>query len=126
VLSRATSDPPRPLRRFGQDLVVVWDAADPESDVYLHAAYSVARALLTRPLVAPAAAAELEAIERAALEIEKQAGHLDAVQRSGETIRRGAERILSQTHTMQGALRRQVEALRAQLQSLRSGGVHGP
>ena len=34
-----------PLRRIGPDMLVVWDAEDPTTDVYLRAALSIARAL---------------------------------------------------------------------------------
>src|SRR5664280_1754683 len=38
----------QPFTRFDHDLFVVWDAADPSTDIYLSAAVSVAKALIFR------------------------------------------------------------------------------
>jgi hypothetical protein len=37
-----------PLRRVGMDVLVIWDADDPATDVYLRAAMSIARALVVK------------------------------------------------------------------------------
>jgi hypothetical protein len=40
------------FRRVGDDIIAVWDAEEPETDIYLRAALSVARALALREHVA--------------------------------------------------------------------------
>jgi len=98
--------------RYGEDIVVVWDAEDARTDVVLVAGLSVAKALCTRARAhRDAESADFEAIERAILEIEKQAGGLDAIARSAETIRTGSDKILDRARIMREALAKQIELL---------------
>ena len=47
VFSRKTAPPHlRPLDRHGRDIIVIWDADDPVTDVYFDAALTLARALI--------------------------------------------------------------------------------
>src|SRR5262249_26491820 len=77
-----------PFQRYGNDFVVIWDAEDAASDVFLKAGLIAARALCFRAQRNTAAAvADFDAIERAVLEIEKRAGNLDEVGKSAGTIK---------------------------------------
>ena len=109
-----------PLRRYGGDVVVVWDAEDPASDVVLRAAYSLARALAVRE--ARSGRESLEAIaeiERASRSIERQIGYLAEVRRWAETVRGHGDKIADRSARMAEELRGDVEALDAQLASMR-------
>ena len=108
-----------PFGRYGNDVILVWDAEDPRSDVVLIAGLSVARALCARGRArSDAEAADFDAIERAILEIEKQACSLDEVTKSAETIRNGSEKILKRTEIMRRAFRDQIETLSEKVRDL--------
>ena len=109
-----------PLARFGQDIVVVWDAVDPTSDLYLKVALTLARALCVRDQQRDAAeAADLGEIDKAVLEIEKRAGELDQIKKSAETIINGAEKIIDRQRKIRKSLDKQVEGLRDRTAALR-------
>ena len=111
------------LQRHGGDVVIVWDAEDPASDLVVRAAYSLARALAVRERRSDdeAKAAVVE-IDRATRAIEKQAGYLDDMRKWAETVRSGGEKIADRSARMAEDLRREIERLDAQLASLRSDG----
>lgn len=121
VMSRRTAAEgfPRWLRR-GDDVFVTWDAEDPTTDVWLEAGLSLAEALCTRAAAATAErAADLEALDAAVNEVEKQAGTLDEVETSARTVAGGAERILRRVDLLRKALARQVLDLRDGVAALR-------
>lgn len=126
VWSRATApDGLKPLARYGQDLLVVWDAEDPATDPYLLAAIEIARAcVVEQHRGEEAEEVDLEAIDRAINEIEKRAEGLDRVRKPAETIRSSSETILERVRIDQQALERQVLTLRQKLARLR-GEVKG-
>lgn len=108
------------LTRYGNDVVIVWDADDPRSDVVMVAGLSVARALCARARAQrDAEAADFEAIDRAILEIEKQAGGLDEITKSASTIKSGSEKILKRAEVMRTALARQTELLGEKVRDLK-------
>jgi hypothetical protein len=118
---RAAPDGLLPLARYGADLVVVWDAEDPATDVYLRAAYSVARALTVRERSATDESREaLDEVDRAARAVEKQVAALDEVRTWGETARSSGEKIVNRATLMAAELRKQVERLDRQVAALRS------
>jgi hypothetical protein len=109
-----------PFQRYGNDFVVVWDAEDPASDVFLKAGIIAARALCFRAQRNSAAAvADFEAIERAILEVEKRAGNLDEVRKSADSIKSASEKILDRVRIDREALDKQVTQLREKVGELR-------
>jgi len=118
--SRSAPQGIAPLTRHGNDVVVIWDAESEASDAYLLAALSLARALCTRAATSrERASADLEAMDKAIREIERQAESLDEIRRSGETIKGGAQKILDRARIAQEGLARQVTALDGLLADLR-------
>lgn len=108
-----------PFGRYGSDVVLVWDAEDPRSDVVLIAGLSVARALCARGRAqSDAEAADFDAIERCILEIENQACGLDEVSRSAETIKSGSEKILKRAEIMRRSFGEQIETLSGKVRDL--------
>ncbi|MCA9316069.1 MAG: hypothetical protein H6826_03450 [Planctomycetes bacterium] len=108
------------LQRMGSDVFVVWDAEDESSDTALEAALLLAKALVTRAATEKdEEAVDPERFERAILDIEKHANNLDDVTKAAETIRSGADRILTRVRIDQDAFRRQIEELRRLLDALR-------
>jgi hypothetical protein len=107
--------------RYGNDVIVVWDAEDPRSDVTLVAGLSVAKALCARDAARRnAEAADFDTIERAILEVEKQARGLDDITRFAETIRGGSDKILDRARIMRDALARQIGVLTEKVADLKS------
>ena len=114
VFSRKTAPTGlEPFQRYGNDFVVIWDAEDPSSDVFLKAGIIAARALCFRAERKTAAAmVDFEAIDRAILEIEKRAGNLEEVRKSAETIQSSSAKILERVRIDREALEKQVTQLR--------------
>ena len=122
IWSRRTApDGLMPLARYGMDVVVLWDAEDETTDVYLQAGLMVAKAIA---IGARSPNSEIEAdfvaLDKAILEVQRQAGYLDEIATSSGTIKNGAEKILSRVETMRRALERQVGILNEQVKQLRS------
>ncbi len=101
--------------------MAVWDADDPETDVVVRAAYSLARALAVREgRTNDESMAAMAEIERAARSIERQVVYLDDVRKWAETAKSSGEKIAERSARMAEELRRQVERLDAQLASMRT------
>ncbi|MDW8310802.1 MAG: hypothetical protein RMK20_15635, partial [Verrucomicrobiales bacterium] len=113
-----------PFARYGDDIIIVWDPDDPASDLYVKAAYSVARALVIREAHESAESeAAVAAIEKATLAIEKQLEHLGKIKTWAETVKNNGENISKQAETMQASLRDQVETLNHQIKALKTAGA---
>lgn len=106
------------LARYGDDIVVVWDAEDPLTDAYLRAALEIARALCVRSQQSSEEQMDLSLIDGAILDIEKRAGNLNQIRSSAETIKSSSEKIIKRVETDQKALNKQVALLRDSLQQL--------
>ena len=109
-----------PFARYGDDLIVVWDANQNGTDVYLRAALSTARALCVRAGKSAENEVDFAAMNRAILEIEKRAKSLDEVRKSAETIQSASQRIIDRTQITQRELERQVALLNAKLSEVES------
>ena len=108
------------LARHGSDLVVLWDAGEPASDLVVKAAYSLARALAVREKRADKAAqAAVVEVERSARNVERQVGYLDDVRKWAETVKGHGEKIIERTARMADELRKDVERLDAQVAAMR-------
>ncbi len=111
VFSAATApEGLRPVERIGSDVLVRWDRDDPRSDVHLEVALSLCRALCTRA-AEPAPELDLEALERAIREVERQVEGLDEIRRASQTIESGNERIVHRVRLLARNLQAAVQAL---------------
>ena len=109
-----------PLTRYGSDIVVVWDAENPASDSYLIAALSVAKALSVRNAGdGGQAGVDVEAVEKAVREIERQAAGLDEITKSAQAIDSHVSKILDRARIVRNGLDRQVGVLDEQAGGLR-------
>jgi hypothetical protein len=108
------------LQRYGVDVVVVWDAEDPSTDVFLAAGLMVSRALCIRARTDQNSMfADLEGIEAALLEIERQAGGLEEISTLTGTIKSNADKVLKRTSVMREALGCEIGRLYEKLHALR-------
>jgi hypothetical protein len=111
------------LQRYGNDVVVVWDADEPASDLTMRAAYSLARALAVREHRTDQESQEAIAeIELAARGVERQIGFLSEVRRWAETVKGHGEKIVDRTGRMMEELKHDVARLDAQVAQMRSEG----
>jgi len=109
-----------PLRRVGQDIVCVWNKEDPQSDVVLRAALSVARALAFRErVVRERTSTDVSEIEEAVNKIEKDAKALGDVVMWAGNIARDSKKILESVGPIQGSLEAQIKRLRDTVADLR-------
>lgn len=122
VFSAKTAPPTaQPFARYGHDLIVVWDAEDPSTDIYVKAAYSVSRALAVRQSETAKEAEEaLSHMELAVRQIEKQVQYLDEFKRWGETVKGHGEKIVDRADRVKKELVTEVEKLDKHLHSLKS------
>ena len=113
VFSKRTApDELEVFNRYGNDVVIIWDAEDTGSDVFFDAGLSVARALCARPKShSEEVGADFEGLERAILEIKKQADGLDEINTSSETIRNSNNKIINRIRIMKDGLTKQISIL---------------
>ena len=107
------------LARYGENIVVVWDAEDSASDAYLKAGLEIARALCVRTRRSTDQAADFVVIDKAILDIEKRAQNLDQIRTSAETIESSSQKILKRVATDKKALEKQLQLLREAMDDLK-------
>jgi len=109
------------LRRFDQDIVVVWNAEDRNTDIALQAAILMAKGLVLRAVrEREGFAADLDAMDRAMSTITRQLKGFDEVNASATTIKNGAERILIRTRLMRERIEAELEQLIREIESLKT------
>ena len=109
-----------PLARYGNDVVVVWDADDLATDTHLRLGLSVARALCTRKALERSSLdVDFTAIDAALLEIAKQVKELDDIRTWTETIRSNGEKILGRLRISTEKLEKQGEVLTERVADLK-------
>lgn len=110
-----------PFARYGQNLVVVWDAGDETSDVVLQAALTCAKALCVRAgRAATREAASLQKMDAAIAAITKQVEGFDEIRTSATTVANAAQRIDGRARIMAEQITRHSEALVEQVGALRA------
>ena len=109
-----------PVMRYGDNVLVTWDAEDPATDGYLIAALSIARALSVRKQnVEDRKGPDIEALEKAIREVERQAGGLDEITKNAEAIDGHVSKILDRARIVRNGLVKQVGVLDEQVEGLR-------
>lgn len=119
VFSRRTAGDREAFRRIGDDILVVWDEEDPSTNIFIHAAVSVARALIVkRSRPEKMDDVDLEGMEASVAEIEKQLEKLDTIHNAGESIRKQVDAIQASTKKMREAVGKQIGALRDHVETV--------
>ena len=110
----------QPFARYGNDIIITWDAENPDSDLLVRIAFSVARALLMRERHESAESDQaVHAIECVARSVEKQLAQLDEIRKWAETAKSSGNKIADQATRMRDDLKKDVEALDRQVNGLR-------
>ena len=108
------------LIRHGEDVFVVWDADQTESDVILKAGFSLAKALCVRQArERQAEDGNWESIDETILALEKETVRLGKMKTMTETIQSHSGKILEEVRKMTEGLERQMEVLRESVAALR-------
>ena len=107
------------LRRYGNTVVVRWDANG--DDLALRAGYLVAKALSVRAGIKQGNEAESFAIIDKSIEvIRKQIDGFSEINTSAETITSAAGKVLNRARIMRGELEKHIELLATALATIRS------
>ncbi|MGE3313481.1 MAG: hypothetical protein AB7O26_00105 [Planctomycetaceae bacterium] len=110
-----------PLSRFGNDVMIIWDAEDATSDLYFRAGLSLARALCVRnKTMTETQKVDFQEIDRAILEIEKRSMMLEEIDKWAATIKNNGEKIIDRVRTSRAALEKQVGILREKTDELKA------
>jgi hypothetical protein len=108
----------QPFTRIDHDLFVIWDAADPSTDIYLSAAVSVAKALLFRQkAVDNKSQASVLDMERALNALEKQLKGLDQMETWTLTIQANSGKIAGRIVEIRKSATDHIGQLRASLEA---------
>jgi hypothetical protein len=123
VFSKATAPAGmEPLARFGSDILVVWDREDLATDVFLKAAFSIARALAVREHAGrEKVKADFAGIDKAIARIAKDAEAFGDITTWSNTIKNSTEKILEKAEKAKADLDKQIERLRELLAALGEG-----
>jgi hypothetical protein len=109
------------LHRWGQDIVVIWDAEDPATDVRLKAGFLLAKALCVRANQHDEEeAASLAEMDVAIEAIRKQIAGFEEIKTSARTVVSGGEKILNRARLMEEEITRRLLGLDTQLGRLRA------
>ncbi len=109
------------LARYGNDIVVVWDAEDESSDAYLKAGFMAAKALTVRVRLENAErTADFQAIDKSLTEIQRQVGYLDQIRTWSTTIKNNAVNVIDRVEKMQKTLDSELETLGQQVEQLKT------
>lgn len=93
VMSKSHAGPGFPtFSRYGQDILVTWDAENPTSDPYLQGALMVGLALAVRHRT-PAAEGDVQALQGIEQRIAKEVERLQEIQEASAKIRKQVETI---------------------------------
>lgn len=111
-----------PVARYGNDVVVIWDADDGATDTFLRAGLSILRALAVRASQAKeGTSASLADMERAVAEVLRHVGELEQIKTWGETVRSSGQKIVEKTELIRTRLERHMAALEESVQALKAG-----
>jgi hypothetical protein len=110
-----------PMQRYGDDIVVVWDAEDPDTDLRIRLACNMARGLVTRQRVATADQRQtLDELDRAVRAVDKQLKYLAEFRKTGELMQSKGDELATRAERMRKDLEKQVACMDEQLAALRA------
>ena len=110
-----------PLTRYGNDVVVVWDCEDAASDVVLKAGLSLARALCAKAGAdRKALEIDLERMQKAMREVERQVQGMDDIRKHAQTIRSCADKIDDRARIVSSNIERATTILEEETEAIRA------
>ena len=119
--ARAGDDGFEPLRRVGMDVLVVWDADDATSDVYLRAALSIARALAVKDhRESGQTEADVRGIEESVRSIERMVTTVAGIEHDAQLVVKRGTKIGKTAVGLRERLGEEVERLNGVIGGMRS------
>ena len=117
--SRAEAKKQQSIEIQGRNIIILWDADDPTTDVYLRTAYWMACWLvIPQILTDPAVKVHQEQILNTFKDITMQSARLEDIRKAADTINKQAIIILTTTDQVKPQLEESVEFLRRQVVEL--------
>lgn len=111
-----------PLTRYGNDVVIIWDADSEQNELMLRAGLAVCRALCVRQQQqSTQSTADLAAISKAIAEIELRVEKLGEIETWTQTILNSGEKIKKEVERSRKVIEAQIEVLREKSQTLMAG-----
>jgi hypothetical protein len=108
------------LHRVGCDVLVVWDADDVATDIYLNAAFGLARTLAHRERLASSKQdADFAALDASIEAIAAHLTTLETIEKAARNVKKNGDSILNHAEGMRNALERDVAALRGHVDAAR-------
>jgi len=108
------------FKRYGTDVVIVWDEDDPATDAYLRAGLECCRALCIKErLNRDTTTINFAAVEEAITEIERSAKELGEFEKWTETIYSHSKKMRTKLAAMRTRLRIQAETLSVQVTEIK-------
>lgn len=108
-----------PIVRYGDDIIVLWDAEDEATDAYLKAGLIIAKSIAVKAKVqSDTEAANLKVMESAIAEILKQVSLLDRMGTWTNTIKGHSENILRDLDKVKNQIVAQGEILEEQIKRM--------
>ncbi|MGH7435295.1 MAG: hypothetical protein ACRENE_06445, partial [Polyangiaceae bacterium] len=102
-----------PFRRVGTDVLVIWDAEDPGTDVYLKAAMSVARALVVEQhRASDRSETDLREVEQSIRAIERLVTTVESIAHDARNIVKKGQKIGKAAEGVKERLVEEVERLK--------------
>ena len=113
-----------PCRRVGTDLLVIWDEADPATDVNLRAAFSIARALVVKQHAELGrTTADVRGIEQSVRAIEGFVVAVGSIAHDAQLVVRRGTKIGKAAGVLRERLGEEMERLAAVVAGIRGEGV---
>jgi len=101
------------ISRWGEDILVVWDAGDPSSDIYFKAAISLARLILVQDRATQErTTADVTAMESAIATLFRDVALLDDILRMANTVKSSGENITTKATSLKKKIEAQLDVLR--------------
>jgi hypothetical protein len=115
------------LARYGDDIIVVWDAENPETNVALRAALLLAKTMCNRKAKhSSAEAASYAAIDKAIEALRKQMEGFGELKVTAETVERSGQKMQERVRIMTRAMDSALETLVDQMAKVRTDGGSAP
>lgn len=109
------------FQRYGQDIVMRWDADDPSSDVWLKAAVMVATAMSVRAATHDKQdAASFQKVDDAVIRLRKQIEGFEVIRTSANTSSNAAGKILERAKIMEETMIAQLATLCDEVSKLKA------
>jgi hypothetical protein len=115
-----------PFARHGKDIVVVWDRDDPDSDIYLRVAVSLAKALVVRERLADEKSKDVALVRTAILAITTDAETLSQISTWAATVKRNGEKIGKKAEILKRKLLRHITVVEKYVLSHDGEALPGP